>query len=204
MILKEIAHIYAGYLNRGRIETRENGSHRLIQARDVDADHFAFSIRNLVLFNPALSRRDCVLIKGDILFMARGVRNYSILLRDVPQDTLAAACFFIVRACRDQVLPAYLAWYFSQKPVQQYLAQHSGRSVHMPVVKRAVLEHIPVPVPALEEQKKIAGLFALLLEERALLHDLFAKQKQLVEAVCLRAAHGEQKGSMIHDGSTTA
>jgi restriction endonuclease S subunit len=122
---------------------------------------------------------------NDILFMARGSRNYSILLGEIPGPALAAAYFFIVRASDERLLPAFLCWYLNQAPVERYLTRHSGRGVHMPVIRRSVLENLEIPLPDLETQKRIVELELLRKVEKDLSNRLAEKRKRLIEAACL-------------------
>jgi len=188
MKLKEIAKIQSGYISRGKIEPHEDGSHFLMQARVVDADHLTYQADSLVRFSPDLSRKDWMLKPDDVLFMARGARNYSVLIKELPEKVLAAACFFIVRVSNEEVLPDYLFWYLNQAPVDRYLRRHSGRGVHMPVVRRSVLESIDIPIPPLEVQSKIAKLDVLLRNELELIDKLAEKRKELITAACMQAA----------------
>ena len=187
MQLKKIANIQSGYISRGKIESREDGTHFLLQARDVDSEHLTYEDDSLIRFSPDLSCKDWVLKAGDVLFMARGARNYSILIKEIPDRVLAAACFFIVRVSSDQVLPYYLRWYLNQATVEHHLSRHSGRGVHMPVVRRSVLESIDIPIPPLELQSKIEKLDALLQKELELIEKLAEKRKELITAACLQA-----------------
>jgi len=187
MQLKKIAKIQSGYISRGKIKPREDGTHFLLQARDVDSEHLTYKADTLVRFSPDLSRKDWLLKAGDVLFMARGARNYSILIKEIPDRVLAAACFFIVRVLSDQVLPYYLYWYLNQAPVDYCLGRHSGRGVHMPVVRRLVLESIDIPIPPLEAQAKISKLDALLQKELKLIGKLAEKREELITAACLQA-----------------
>jgi hypothetical protein len=186
MKLKEISDIHSGYITRKKIAAASDGSHYLVQAKNVDGSHLTYETQGMVRFHPALSRNDLPLEKGDLLFMARGAHNFSILLGDLPEPTLAAACFFIIRVSGPEILPGYLGWYLNQAPVERYLLAHSGRSVHMPVVRRAVLENIQVPMPTLDRQAKIADLNELMLKEMNLLQQLGQKRKELITAVCLQ------------------
>ena len=186
MKLKEISGIHSGYITRKKIAVALDGSHYLLQAKNVDGDHLSYETQKLVRFHPALSRTDRPLEKGDLLFMARGYHNFTILLGDLPEPALAAACFFIVRVSSPEILPGYLGWYLNQAPVEHYLLTRSGRNVHMPVVRRAVLENIPIPVPTLDRQAKIADLNALMLKEVNLLQQLGRKRKELITAACLQ------------------
>jgi len=187
MKLKKIAKIQSGYISRGKIEPREGGSHFLLQARDMDADHRTYQADGLVRFSPDLSRKDWVLKTDDLLFMARGTRNYSVLIKELPERVLAAACFFIVRVSSEEVLPYYLCWYLNQATVDHYLGRHSGRGVHMPVVRRSVLENVNIPIPPMEVQVKITELDVLLQNELELLDKLAEKRKELITAACLHA-----------------
>ena len=186
MKLKKIAIIQSGYISRFKIEPREEGTHFLLQARDVDAERLTYKADNLVRFSPDLSRKDWVLMPDDILFMARGSRNYSILIQEIPNGVLAAASFFIVRVSSDQVLPYFLCWYLNQAPVNHYLGRHSGRGVHMPVVRRSVLESIDIPVPSLKIQKKIIHMDMLKQKEQELIEKLAEKRKKMITAACLQ------------------
>ncbi len=184
--MKDISDIHSGYITRRKIEVSLDGSHYLVQAKNVDGNHLSYESDEFLRFHPTRSRTDRLLENGDLLFMARGVRNFTILLEDLPEPALAAACFFIIRVSSSKILPGYLCWYLNQAPVEQYLFQHSGRSVHMPVVRRGVLEKIDVPVPPIALQTKIADMNALMLKEMKLLLQLGRKRRELITAACLK------------------
>ena len=76
MKLKKIAKIQSGYISRGKIDPRDDGTCLLLQAKDVDAEHLSCQTDALVRFTPKLSGKDWFLKPGDILFMARGARNF--------------------------------------------------------------------------------------------------------------------------------
>ena len=187
MKLKTIAKIQSGHISRGRIEPLDDGDFHLLQARNVDAESLSYRVDTMVRFNPTKSGKDWVLKKGDLLFMARGARNFTLLIEELPDDVLAAACFFIIRIKSRQVMPEYLFWYLNQEPVAHYLHRYSGRGVHMPIVKRDVLENIDVPVPPLETQKRVTQMAVLMKKEQLLLQELAHKRKNLITKTCLRA-----------------
>ena len=188
MKLKKIAKIQSGYISRGKIDPREDGTCLLLQAKDVDADRLSYRTDALVCFLPRLSGKDRFLKPGDILFMARGARNFSVLINELPGSVLAAACFFVVRISNSEVLPEYLCWYLNQSSVEDYLKRFSGRSVHMPVVRRAVLESIDIPLPSTKVQKQVTAMNKLLVKEQNLYKKLAEKRRKLMTEICLRAA----------------
>jgi len=187
MELKKIAKIQSGYINRGKIEPRDDGPCLLLQAKDIDADNLSCRAESLVRFTPKLSSKDWYLKSDDILFMARGTRNFSILIDKLPDNVLAAACFFIVRISDLEILPDYLCWYLNQSPVKQYLKRFSGRAVHMPVVRRAVLESIDIPLPSMDLQKRVADIAALMTKEQNLYKELAERRKYLMTEICLKS-----------------
>ena len=187
MKLSKIANIQSGYISRGKIDPRDDGTCLLLQAKDVSADHLSYRTDALVRFLPKLSGKDWFLKSGDILFMARGARNFSVLMGDLPDGVLAAACFFIVRVSIDRILPEFLHWYLNQSPVENYLKRFSGQGVHMPVVKRAVLESIDIPLPQIIIQKQISELTTLLQREQELYKKLAYKRRKLMTEICLKA-----------------
>jgi len=191
MQLTNISQILSGYISRGKIEARRNGSHFLLQARDVATHKLDYRSDDLIRFAPDLSAKDRFLEEGDILFMARGAHNFSVLLQNIPNPTLAAACFFIIRTTDERVLPKYLCWYLNQPPVEQYLNLYSGKGVHMPVVRRAVLEGIDIPLPSVEMQDTISTLSSLQHQEQELSDRLLNNRKKLITAACLQAIQGK-------------
>ena len=60
----------------------------------------------------------------------------------------------------------------------------------MPVVRRAVLENLDLPLPPLGTQKKIAELDELMRQEQQLLDKLAQKRKNLISMACLKAVRG--------------
>ena len=187
MKLKMIAKIQSGYISRGKIDPRDDGACLLLQAKDVDADRLSYRTDALVRFMPKQSGKDWFLKPGDILFMTRGARNFSVLIDNLPDNVLAAACFFVVRIANSEILPEYLWWYLNQSPVEEYLKRFSGRSVHMPVVRRAVLESIDIPLPPIKTQKQVSGMTMLLQREQNLYKKLAEKRKYLMTEICLKA-----------------
>jgi len=187
MKLKMIAKIQSGFISRGKIDPRDDGTCLLLQAKDVDADHLSCRTDALVRFMPRLSGKDWFLKPGDILFMARGARNFSVLIDKLPNSVLAAACFFVVRISNPETLPEYLWWYLNKLPVEEYLKRFSGRAVHMPVVRRAVLESIDIPLPPIKIQKHISEINKLLQKEQRLYKKLAEKRKNLMTEICLKA-----------------
>ncbi len=180
-----IANIRTGYQSRSRIIPVTAGSHHLLQSGDLKEQISVTDLDFLTKFNPKLSKHDWELKSDDILLMARGTRNVATLLTNLPEHTVAAASFFIVRIKENLVLPEYLVWYLNQKPVQEYLLRESGSGVHMRVIRRQVLEQTEIPLPPIDTQRHIALVIAAMKEEQVLLSKLAEKRQSLFTGICM-------------------
>ena len=191
--IKEIGDISLGYTSRKGIDTSPQGSHYLLQAKDLDARTRTCELGSLVRFSPISSTKTSSLKKNDIVFMARGSRNFSVLLSNIPDGMVAAGCFFIIRVRTKAVFPAYLAWFLNAEVARNYFARNRGKGVHMPVIRKATLENLDVPVPSLEKQEQIVELYSLARQEQSLLEELQKKRVLLVERACTRLLRAIRK-----------
>jgi hypothetical protein len=186
-LLSKLGRVHGGYQSRTAIVQASGGAHRLVQLRDLLGGG-KVAWHGVLRFHAQPSPADTVLAAGDVLFQAKGAANTAIALGEVPAGSYAAGCFFVIRPAVGRVLPAYLAWYINQPSAQRYIQQRAGQGVLTPNVPRAVLESLPVLVPPLAVQQRMADLLALLAEEQQLVHELGRQRRVLVDAVCRKAA----------------
>ena len=155
--LKQIATIRAGHPFRGKIEEDPNGNARVVQMKDVDADR-GVNWDGLVVTDLPGKKQPDWLKPGDLLFAARGNRNFALLLEEVPFDTVLSPHFFHLTVKREaKVLPGFLAWQINQEPVQQYLQKSSHGSM-VQAIGRQELENMALAIPPLEKQHAIVAL----------------------------------------------
>jgi len=189
--LSKIAEIKPGYMSRREVPYSENGAYAILQIKDFNESRTQVDFAHITRFNPDSHCEHQVLSKGDVLFLGKGHKNFAFSVGDVAPSTVAAGYFFVLRPDTQKFLPEFLAWYLNQPAVKKYLHKYSGRSVHIPVVSRAVLENIEVPVLGLAFQQNIVALDRLLAEEELLCHQLHEKRRLLLEAACLKAVSAE-------------
>lgn len=133
------------------------GSARVIQMKDVDAE-YGINWGGLVVTELPGKKQPDWLKDGDVLFVARGNRNFALLLEDVPFNTVLSPHFYHLTVKRDTgVLPGFLAWQINQAPIQQYLQKSSHGSM-VQAIGRQELEHMPLSIPPLEKQHAIVAL----------------------------------------------
>lgn len=126
-------------------------------------------------------------------FLAKGAKNFAHAIANAPTPTLAASYFFVLQP-RNQVLPAYLAWFLNQESTLRAVSRSATSGTPMPVVRRADLEALEITVPPLPMQNAIVQLDNLRREEHDLLCDLVHRRNVLVSAVCASATHGGGNG----------
>lgn len=182
--LRDIAEIHAGYPFRERLEPDKSGNVRVVQLKDLTE-------WNRVDFSSAI--RVCVkgttelycLRKGDLVFRSRGFITTSALMNEQADDVILAAPFLRIRIYdHSKVLPEYLNWYISSRPAQQFFRERqTGTSVNM--VAATELAALPVAIPPLNIQRRIADIAALAEKQRQLELQLTEKRKIYIEALLL-------------------
>lgn len=185
--IHSLAQIRAGYQTRTGVENRPDGSHALVQLRDFDEHRTLLDVRDLVRIEPGAINPVQVLQDGDVLFLAKGAKNFAFVPSDLPRPALAASYFFILRPDA-RILPSYLAWFLNLDSTKRLFSQFSGYSAHMPVVRRDVLEDVLVPLPSLNVQTRIIDLDGLMRQQQDLLGELARLQKTLATEACMKLA----------------
>lgn len=126
-----------------------------------------------------------VLRDGDVLIVGRGAKRTAFLVEDPPDRTVADRTFFVARPDHNQVVPAFLAWYLNERRAQHYLQSHS-RGTNIQTIKKSALERLPVQVPPLVTQERIADIQALVRREQKLLSEWMNRRSELARAVMVQ------------------
>ncbi|MEI6614588.1 MAG: restriction endonuclease subunit S [Chrysiogenales bacterium] len=189
--LKEIADVNVGYQAKTRIHEDANGSHFLVQGRDIDQSlHLKDQI--FIRFNPEIKIENYLLNKEDILFQARGTDNYACLIHKEIPNTVAAGSFYIIRTNKPEVHPAYLVWWLNLPHVQKsFQSFRSGTLISYVSLK--VLSEIEIPIPSYSIQTKIARVFELWKKEENLIKIIQDSRKTLIQAACQKSVKKSTK-----------
>ena len=179
--LADIADIRPGYPFRGAIKDLADGDALAVQMKNADP------VRGvdwpLVARTALTGKRDPDWLRsGDVLFAARGSRNYAVHIGVPPEKAVCSPHFFVLTSMSKNVLPKYLAWQINQQAARQYFVQEATGG-YIKNIRRMVLENLPVMVPALEEQERIVELFDAAKRERLVLEGLIENRKQQLDAV---------------------
>lgn len=179
--LKTRVDVRAGHPFRGSVPLVEGGNAAVIQMRDIAPDG-GVAWASLSRTRLASSRTPDWLRDGDVLFAARGARNYAVCLSQVPAATVCAQYFFVLRCNSDQLLPEYLAWHINRQPSQHYL-RNNAEGTDQLSIRRAVLEDMPIAVPGLAQQRLLVALGDAAAQERRQLDTLIQNRERLLDAL---------------------
>ncbi|HMT74372.1 MAG TPA: restriction endonuclease subunit S [Chitinophagaceae bacterium] len=108
-----------------------------------------------------------LLQEGDILFAAKGTKNFAAVYESHNPPAVASTSFFVIRLNESRVLPAYLAWYLNHPLIAKQLKEQAIGTA-TPSISKAVLEQLEIPVPAVQKQKLIIELQELIKKEKEL------------------------------------
>ncbi len=104
---------------------------------------------------------------GDVLFAAKGSKNFAAVYEAEYPDAVASTSFFVIRLVLGQMIPDYLAWFLNHPNTQQQLkGQAIGTNIAS--ISKTVLEALEIAIPAIYVQRTILKIHALRQHERAL------------------------------------
>jgi len=153
----------------------EQGGCYLIQMKDVSVDGLVSTPLSIDLssVNPGHLLR-----RGDLLFVAKGNRNYAFVY-DSDYPAVAISLFFTIRPDVTSLDSGYLAWYINSDLGQKYFEKHRmGASVGN--IRKPVLEQMPIVIPEMEQQRKISELATLASQERIITNQYLEKKEVLI------------------------
>lgn len=131
---------------------------------------------------------------GDVIFIARGARNFAVALEHVEGPAVCSSQFFVIRVMdSDVLLPVFLAWQINQRPTQGYFKREALGSDVLNI-RREVIDALSITLPPLRQQHAIAKLAAAATQERIALTKLIDSRNKQMEAIAF-GLHREGKHS---------
>lgn len=124
-----------------------------------------------------------LLKEGDVLFAAKGTKNFAAVFENHNEPSVASTSFFVLRQTDKKVLPQYLAWFLNNHTTQTLLkAQAIGTSI--PSISKQVLENLEIAVPGIVTQKAILQITKLRNKEKSLKHEIETlREKQIQQQI---------------------
>lgn len=179
-ILKHIASIQTGVFAK----PVPGGEVVYLQAKHFDEGGQISAELHSDLMADAISERH-LLGRGDVLFAAKGVRNFTAVY-DIEEPAVASTSFFVIRLeekFKQRILPEFLAWLMNQPVAQAYLkGQAMGSSIVS--ISKGVLEELEISIPNIVIQEIILQISNLRNKEIQLKHQIdVLKNKQIQQII---------------------
>ena len=123
---------------------------------------------------------------GDILFAAKGAKNFAALYNSENKLAVASTSFFVIRltdAIRTKLLPEFLVWFINNPPSLKLLKDQAIGTAIVSISK-SVLADLEIPIPGVAQQKAILKIAELRNKERKIKSEIEnLKEKQVQHAV---------------------
>lgn len=127
-----------------------------------------------------------LLVSGDVLFCAKGTKNFATVYEGHNGAAVASTSFFVLRPFDKKVLSEYLAWFLNSSETQNLL-KDMARGTSMPSIRKTVLEDLEISIPSIEKQRMVIQLSALVRKENELRMNILQQRKQLIEQQIINA-----------------
>jgi hypothetical protein len=167
IILEELAAIRSGYTARSGSAKQGLPTYPTLQIRDFDETSHSVRLPLESRVTPSGNVQDHFLKPEDIVFLSKGTRHLCFAPGPMPEPTLAADSFFVI-SLKTNMLPEYLVWFLNLPSTRHALERDAGGS-RIPIIRIDALRTLPVAVPALQTQHRIANLVRLHHRETELL-----------------------------------
>ena len=165
-LIKDITHIQTGLF------AKPSGVGELVYLQSKHFDEYGQlnAVLHPDLVTNGISEKH-LLKDGDVLFAAKGTKNFAAVFENHNEPSVASTSFFVIRPTNKKLLPQYLAWVLNSHTTQTLLkGQAIGTSI--PSISKQVLENLEIAVPNIETQKAILQITKLRNKEKALKQEI--------------------------------
>lgn len=181
ILLRDIANIQTGVFAR----TIPLGDIVYLQARHFDGNGQLITIMHPDLMAQGIFEKH-LLQPGDVLFAAKGTKNFAVVYESKNPPAVASTTFFVIRILSKNILPEYLAWVLNNSDSQEFLKKNAIGS-SMVSISKAVLEELEIPMPTIHKQEQILKIANLSKRENNILLRLTSLRQQLIQQQLIKA-----------------
>jgi restriction endonuclease S subunit len=123
-----------------------------------------------------------LLREGDVLFVGKGNRLFAWCYHQTNQLAVASSIFFVLRPDLTVVYPDYLASILNAPPSKATFQQIGG-GTNIFSIRKSELGAFKIPLPSLQQQKRVAALARLHKKEISLAQQIIVQKEALYTAI---------------------
>jgi len=178
MLLKNLTNIQTGFFAK----PAGFGDLVYLQSKHFDENGQLHAVLQPELLADGISEKH-LLKDGDVLFAAKGTKNFAAVFENHNEPSVASTSFFVIRPTNNKVLPQFLAWFLNNHTTQTLLkGQAIGTSI--PSISKLVLENLEIPVLEIKTQKAIIEISKLRNKEKSLKQKIETlREKQIQQQI---------------------
>ena len=177
-LIKDITHIQTGLF------AKPSGIGELVYLQSKHFDEYGqiHAVLHPDLIAEGVSEKH-LLKEGDVLFAAKGTKNFAAVFENHQEPSVASTSFFVIRPTDKKLLPQYLDWVLNSHSTQTLLkGQAIGTSI--PSISKQVLENLEITVPGIEIQQAILQITKLRNKEKSLKLEIETlREKQIQQQI---------------------
>lgn len=194
--LKDVAAVSAGHPLRGSAEALDEGEAPFIQLKDTNPA-YGIDWESVLRVDLPSTRSPKWLGSNDVIFSARGSRNFGYAMNGVLERSVCSPHFFVLSIVDTNTLnPEFLAWQLNQKPAQEYFKRTAVGTQAVTTIRRPALEALPLIVPPLRDQELIAEFSRAAIREQAALKQLIENRTRQSDAIAFGLhTHAKEAGA---------
>lgn len=190
--ITEAARLFSGYHFRWAIREYPEGPLPVLQVNDFDR-RSRFDADRLARIQPDFDPSPYLLEQGDVLFLARGSRNWARTATDAA-GMITPGNFYVLRPDPERADPVYLAWWLNASAAQRQIGS-ARRGTRVRFIPLSEFRSLTVPLPPLAQQRRIAEFHRLATQEYAIMTRLRDTRASLAEAFAFAVATGTASGA---------
>ncbi len=159
----------------------ESGDTVYLQVKDFDENNQFSNAPSTFLISDEKSIKH-LLKDGDVIFVAKGFRNFAWTYRESIGPAIASSIFFVVKVDTSEIIPDYLTALFNSSAYLQ-MFQLLGAGSSIPSIRKSELEAIKIQVPSLELQRKTVMINELYLKELQLTTQIIDEKQKYYNSI---------------------
>lgn len=127
--------------------------------------------------------------QGDVIFAAKGTKNFAALYEGKDHFAVASTSFFVIRIrepFQNKIIPEYLVW-FINNPITQNILKSKAMGTSIVSISKSVLEELEISIPDLQTQRAILKITQLRNSERNIKSQIETLREKQIQQQLLNA-----------------
>ncbi len=156
----------------------------------LQTKHFNKSLTVNSFIHPSISMNGVaekhILKQGDILFAAKGNRNFAACFNVLEYPSVASTSFFVIRLHDKNVLPEYFEWFLNQLEVMSFL-KGKAKGTAIASISKTTISDLEISIPSIHKQKLILKIQHLRSREKKLAEKKDVLRKKIIQQQIMNA-----------------